>query len=101
VRAVVRLQEEPRGDLFARSRERKMFLFKEADEATGGEICKNIDAIIREEANFVKNLLADSMHETITPPTGRGPIELKQVRTEIERLLDYIDFSHMCRGESV
>jgi len=101
LRVITRLQGEEDFAMLSRlRRERRMRLFQEADKETGGKLCENIDAIVKEEADFVQRLLEDAKRETITPPVGRGPIELKQVRTEVERLIDYLDFRHLCKGET-
>ena len=72
------------------SHERRLQEFKEADKATGGKICENIDALIKDDALLVQTLFA-----------SKTPADVKAARTEIERLIDYIGFWHTCGGTSV
>ena len=69
------------------SHERRLQEFKEADEATGGKICENIGALIKDEALLVQTLFA-----------SKTPADVKAARTEIERLIDYLSFRRPCKG---
>ena len=72
------------------SHERRLQEFKEADKATGGKICENIDTLIKDEALLVQTLF-----------TSKTPADVKAARTEIERLIDYIGFGRTCGGTLV
>ena len=72
------------------SHERRLQEFKEANEATGGKICENIDALIKDEALLVQTLFA-----------SKTPADVKAARTEVERLIDYIGFGRTCGGTLV
>ena len=58
---------------------------KDADEATGGAICKNIEELIKAEAAIV----GEALNGTINP-------DIKAVRTEIGRLEAYIRYRDLC-----
>lgn len=72
----------------ALSHQRRLEIFREADQLTGGSICKNIDALVKDEALLVRKLLGES----------RTPADIKAARTEIERLVGYIRFARTCKG---
>lgn len=77
-------------------RQRKLQLFQEANNAAGGSICEKIPALITEQARYLNSIMVDALREDVT-----RPIDIKAVRTEIERLIDYVDFKHFCAGETL
>src|SRR5579875_1214404 len=63
-----------------------MMLLREADNATNGAICRNIDSLIHNEAIIIQELFSQ--------PT---PANIKAARTEVNRLINYIRFRDICR----
>ncbi len=66
-----------------------MRLLREADNATNGAICRNIDSLIHNEAIIIQELFSQ--------PT---PANIKAARTEVNRLINYIRFRDICRPPS-
>ncbi len=65
--------------------ERKQRELEQADEALDGELCKKIGDVAKAQAEIVKALLGDL-----------SPKNLAAVRTELERLVDYIQYRERC-----
>jgi len=66
--------------------ERKRRRFLQAAEylkEAGVDICREMESIIKGEAAIIKNLVE----------TG----DWKRVRTELERLIDYVEYLEFCR----
>ena len=67
-------------------RERKRRELEQVDKATGGELCKKIGDVVKAQADYVKVLLGDLSAKN-----------LSAVRTECERLSDYLDYAERCK----
>lgn len=74
-------------ETYEKWRERKQRELEQVDKATDGELCKKIGDVVKAQADTVKALLGDLSAKN-----------LSAVRTECERLADYLDYADRCKS---